>query len=224
MKNILVVAAHPDDETLGCGGTLLLHRANGCRLHWLIATQAGPPDWSQSLVRKKELEVKKVSAAYGMASVHRLGFPSTMLDRVSRADLMERVRQVIAKSHPQVVYVVHPGDVHSDHRELARATFSVIKAFRLRQLGIQRVLCYETLSSTEALAPGLCAPFVPNVYQNITPMLKRKIEILHLYRTEEQGGIFPRSASSVGALARYRGATVGVKYAEAFALMHEVLG
>jgi len=99
----------------------------------------------------------------------------------------------------------------------------VVKPFYLARLHVHRVLCYEILSSTEAAPPQLGHAFMPNVFIDITPYIERKIEIMALYETGAQLDPLPRGPSALRALARYRGATIGVEYAEAFMLIHEVI-
>ncbi len=219
---ILTISVHPDDETLGCGGTLLCHQVQGHKLHWLIVTQTCTPQWPEEIVARKATEVENVANAYGMQSMHKLGMPTVRLDTIPQADLIDGVRQVIDQIRPKTVYLIHSGDVHTDHHAVFTATMSVLKSFYMQKLGVQRILCYETLSSTEAAPPQHHRLFVPNVYQNITPYIERKIEIMSLYETEAQSDPFPRGPSAIRALARYRGATVGVDYAEAFMLIREV--
>jgi len=219
--NVLVVAAHPDDETLGCGGTLLRHRARGHGVHWLIATQAHAPAWAPEVIQRKAGEIASVAEAYGMESVARLGFPAARLDTVPQADLVDGVRAVVDRVRPDVVYLTHLGDVHADHRIVSVAAFSVLKASYMKRWGLRRILCYETLSSTET-APFRDGVFVPTVFHDITPHVERKIEIMSAYATESHQDPAPRGPSAIRALARYRGATIGVEYAEAFVLMREV--
>lgn len=220
---ILAIAAHPDDETLGCGGTLLKWKAAGAELFWLIATEPKEPHWSAETIRCKAAEVESVAEAYGFAQHLQLGFASGELDHMALRDVMGPLGKVVARIKPTTVCVVHGGDIHSDHRTLFAATTSVLKPFRMAELGVRRILSYETLSSTDASVPGIWASgFLVNVFEDISPYLKRKIEIMELYHTEVQAPLLPRSASAIQALARYRGATIGVEYAEAFVLLREV--
>lgn len=219
---ILAISAHPDDETLGCGGTLLKHLAAGDQLFWLIVTQAHEPQWSAEVIMRKAEEVSKVAEAYGIKRVIKLGLPTVQLDTLSQADLISRIRSVITEIAPEVVYLVHDGDVHSDHHAVFQATLCVLKAFYMRQLGVKRVLSYETLSSTEAAPPQFHRAFAPTIFHDISPHIDQKIEIMSMYATEFQPDPFPRGATSIRALARWRGATVGVEYAEAFVLIREV--
>jgi LmbE family N-acetylglucosaminyl deacetylase len=221
--NVLAISVHPDDETLGCGGTLLRHREEGDTVDWAIATQTHSPQWSQEIVDRKAAEVDVVASGYSMRSVHKLGLPTTRLDVTPLAELIEGLRKVIEQVRPAVVYLPHYGDVHSDHHVVFLATFSVLKAFYMRSLGVRRVLSYETLSSTEAAPPQAFRAFVPNVYKDITPHIERKIEIMGLYTSESQPDPLPRGPRAIRALARFRGATVGVEYAEAFMLVREVV-
>lgn len=219
---VLVVAAHPDDETLGCGGTLLRHRAAGDRLYWARATEAHQPQWSAGEVRRKADEVERVTRAYGMEERFDLGFPAALLDTVPQAVLMEEIGAVVEEVRPATIYLVHGGDVHTDHRALFTAAMSVLKPLHMGRLDVRRVLCFETLSSTEAAPPCRETAFLPTVFHDITPHIDRKLEIMELYETEAQPDPSPRGPSAIRALARLRGATMGVEYAEAFQMVREL--
>ncbi len=222
MSRILAISTHPDDETLGCGGTLLRHRDAGDVLFWLIVTETHAPQWSQESIARRAKEVVQVAAQYGFEHTSKLGFPAARLDTVPQAELMDAIRGVVAEVRPEIVYLIHEGDVHSDHRAVFAAAMSVLKAFRMREWGVCRVLSYETLSSTEAAPVHPQRVFLPQVYRDITPYLERKLEIMGLYESEVHTDPLPRGPSAIRALARYRGAAVGVEYAEAFMLIREV--
>jgi hypothetical protein len=100
---------------------------------------------------------------------------------------------------------------------------SVLKPFYMTQLGVRRVLSYETLSSTEAAPPDPARAFVPEIFSDITPYLDRKIEIMALYESEAQPALMPRAPSGIQSKARQRGATIGIEYAEAFKLIWEIM-
>lgn len=219
----LVVSVHPDDETLGCGGTILRRVAEGGSVSWAIVTRAHSPAWTEDVIETKSREIDAVAEAYGMTSVHRLGFPSTLLDTVPRGELMQALRAVVDEVRPEVVYVTHPGDAHAEHTIAFEAVTAVLRAFRMAETGLRRVLAYETLSSTDA-APALPArAFLPQVFVDVTPYLEQKLEIMALYASEAQADPLPRGPSAIRALARARGASVGVEYAEAFALARELV-
>ena len=217
--NVLAIAAHPDDETLGCGGTLLKHRDAGDRIFWLIATVCHEPRWTAAIIQRKAAEVDRVARAYGAEKVFRLGLPNARLDTVAVDDIMGPIGGVVDEVAPEIVYLLHAGDVHTDHQAVFTASMSVLKPFHMARLRVRRILSYETLSSTDA-APRWA--FVPNVYSDITPYIERKIEIMGMYETEVQPDPMPRSPSAIRAVARYRGAAVNAGYAEAFTLLREL--
>ncbi len=219
---ILAIAVHPDDETLGCGGTLLSHRDTGDELHWLIMTVPAESDFGTAVLEQKKIEVENVGNAYGMQSVHRLEFPATGLETVPFSRLLESIRSVMDKVRPQIVYLIHHGDVHTDHQVGFMAALSVLKPFYMKNYGVRRILAYETLSSTDA-APHLANNiFIPHIYRDISPFIDRKIEIMEIYKSEVQPDPMPRGPSAIRALARLRGATIGVEHAEAFMLVREI--
>ena len=147
--------------------------------------------------------------------------PATGLDTVPLNDVIAAVRRTIEVVCPEVIYTVHQGDVHTDHQVVFTATAIVLKPFYMRELGVKRFLLFQTLSSTDA-APALSTRmFVPNVYCDITPYIDRKIKSCICFRS--RWGASPcRVDSAIRALARVRGASVAVPYAEAFMLIREV--
>lgn len=222
-RSIAIISVHPDDETLGCGGTMLKHRAAGDSLHWLIVSRALASQWSDELKAVKAAEIKAVAEAYEMSSWKQCEFPAAHLDTVAKNDLIHAINGFLDSIQAETVYLVHGGDVNSDHAAVFDAVTSVVKPFHLKRLGIRRVLCYETLSSTDA-APALAhRAFLPVVFSEITPWIDRKIEIMGLYASETQAELMPRGASAIRALARWRGATIGCEYAEAFMPLREII-
>ncbi len=219
--NVLAISAHPDDETLGCGGTLLKHRHAGDRIFWIIATVCHEPQWSADLIARKAIEVDRVADAFG-AEKFKFGFPNAQLDTIGIGELMKPIERVVADVTPEVIYMLHGGDIHTDHYMLATAAMSVLKPFYMSRRGIRRVLGYETLSSTDAAPQRGERMFMPNVYSDITPFLEEKLRIMGLYESEIHAEPMPRSPSAIRALARFRGATISAEYAEAFTLIREV--
>ena len=216
---VLVIAPHPDDETLGCGGTLLKHVAAGDSVSWIIVTKAYEPRWPREVIDRREQEIEKVSAAYGFAKRFRLTFPAARLDTVPLEELLKSINEIVAEVKPDWIYTVHTGDIHSDHRIVFEATMSAVKSFNN---GVQRLLSYETISSTDAMPSSTATVFLPNVYCDITPFIERKLEIMSLYQGEVHPYPLPRALESIRALARFRGATVATEYAEAFMLLREL--
>ena len=220
---VLIIAVHPDDETLGCGATLLRHLSQNDELHWLIVTQTYAPQWSQETMDKKAAEIEAVAEAYQFKAVYKLKMPTVKLDIQPQAELISQIGKITNKVKPNVVYLNHDGDIHTDHHAVFTATMSVFKPFYMKSWGIHRILCYETLSSTEAAPPFPSKAFLPTIYHDISPYMDRKIEIMNLYQSEIQKEPLPRSPSAIYAQARFRGATIGVEYAEAFMLVREII-
>jgi len=219
---ILVVAVHPDDETLGCGGTLLKHASQGDTLHWLIITSAHPQDYSQKIIAQQARQVSLVKKAYPFRTLNWLKFPTTRLETISLKTLIEAIEDVVQQVKPEIVFVPNPYDVHSDHRVTFSAAMTVFKPLSMPKRGIKRVLACEVLSETDAAPPLTNNVFIPNVFVDVSSTIERKLEIFSLYESELHSEPLPRSLSAIRALARYRGATIGVEYAEAFMLVREV--
>ncbi|MBI2552441.1 PIG-L family deacetylase [Candidatus Uhrbacteria bacterium] len=222
MATILVVAPHPDDETLGCGGTLLKHAGHGDQVYWLIMTKMSPVvGYSAEQISIREEEIKKVVEAYHFEKVFPLQYATTMLDTVPRRELMAAVSKVVKEVQPTTIYLPNRSDIHSDHRVTFETVMGAIKTFRAPS--VKRVLAYEVLSETE-FAPSLpTEAFMPNSFSDISDYLEKKIEIMHLYEGELGTHPFPRSAENIRALATLRGATAGVQYAEAFTVLKEIV-
>ena len=222
MSSILVVAPHPDDETLGCGGTLLKHRQQGDRINWLIMTRTWSPKYTERDIQQQETQIKAVDRAYSFAHTEWLHFKTTTLDSIPLNEIIDAIRNVIAKVKPETVYIPSAVDIHSDHQVVVQGVMAVLKPFYMRSLGVRRILACEILSETDASISGFRGTFSPNIYHDISDTYDAKLEIMKLFQTEVQPEPFPRSLSSIQALARTRGASIGVKYAEAFMLIREV--
>ncbi|MBS0418961.1 MAG: PIG-L family deacetylase [Proteobacteria bacterium] len=215
----MVIAPHPDDELLGCGGTLLRRKAEGTELAWLIVTGISEAaGYSAEAVAARDAEIAQVAARVGFDQVFNLRLATARLDELPRADLVRRFSSAFEAFAPTEVLVPHPSDVHTDHRLVFETAAACTKWFRYPS--VTRVLAYETLSETEF---GLDADsyFRPNFYVDISRYLEAKLEALTIYRSELGQFPFPRSAEAVRALASLRGATAGFRAAEAFQLLRE---
>ena len=220
MKRVTVISAHPDDETLGCGATLLKHKAAGHELSWVIATEPWSPLFSSEWIDRRERQIKLVTEAYGMCRVERLGFPTTKLDTVSIVDISEKMRSALKQTKPDRLYSVFPFDAHSDHRITFEAAYNAIKPFNASV--IPDFYCYETLSSTELAPPLYGKQFAPNAFSNVNNFIHQKFELLKIYEGEIHSAPHPRSLELVGSLAKLRGSLAGVHYGEAFMIMRMI--
>jgi LmbE family N-acetylglucosaminyl deacetylase len=218
----LVISPHLDDETLGCGGTLLRHKREGDAVAWLnvsgISMELG---FSAEKVNQQTVEIERVAQLYNFDAVHNLNLPPAQLDMLPSQQLVERLGEVIRLIRPDVIYLPFPGDIHTDHRIVFDAAIACTKWFRGNT--IKRVLVYETLSETDFGLSFSNGGFKPNVYVNITEFLETKITIMRLY--EKEMGIFPypRSDQAIRALAQVRGVVAGYAAAEGFILLREII-
>ena len=221
MNKILVIAVHPDDETLGCGGTLLKHKANGDEIHWLIATDIKESEgYGISTIKKRNKEITKIEDLYGFTSVNKLDLSTTKVDTYSVSVLVSKISSVIDRIKPDIIYLPFKGDVHSDHKYIFDAAYSCTKVFRYPF--IKKIYMMETLSETEFSLSTKEDSFVPNVFVDISEYMDRKIEAMKIYESEMGDHPFPRSERNLRALATYRGATSRCNYAESFMLLKEI--
>ena len=218
MKNIvLVIAVHPDDETLGCGGTLLKHKASGDEVHWLICTTI---DKTNSYYKTREDELKIVADAYKFNSVNNLRLKTMQVDEYGMSSLIDKISNVINTIKPNIIYLPFKGDVHSDHRKIFEASYSCTKSFRYPF--IKKIYMMEILSETEFAPSTKEDSFIPNTFVDISAYFEKKIEIMKIFKSEISMHPFPRSERNLKSLATLRGATAGCEYAESFVLLKDI--
>ena len=218
MSNIVVVSAHPDDETLGAGGTLLKHKDSGDKIFWIIITSISEDQgYSSEKVHSRKMEILKVSELFAIDEVFELGYLTMTLSSSSLIKMVPEISKIFNNVQPEVVYTMNRSDAHSDHRVIFDAVYACTKAFRYPY--IKKVLMYECISETE-FAPAIPERvFQPNYFVDISDYLDKKNEIIKIYESELGEHPFPRSIRNIEALATFRGATAGVRYAEAFQLI-----
>lgn len=221
MIKVLIIAVHPDDETLGCSGTILKHRDNGDENHWLILTNINNEKvWGLERIIQRQKEIMFVSEKYDFASTTKLDYDTTKLDKIPLSELTQKISEVIKKIMPDVIYLHNRSDVHSDHRVSFDAIISATKSFN--NPFIKKILMYETISETD-FAPALQEnAFIPNYYIDISKYINEKIDIMRVFSSELKEHPFPRSEKNIRALATYRGAQCNSEYAEAFMLLKEI--
>ena len=220
--NILVISPHPDDETLGCGGTILKHEDIGDKIYWLIITNIDAKNgWNRNIVEKRQKEIETVAEIYGFEKTFKLDYPAAKLDTMPIQEIIESISKVIFEIKPEVIYLPNRSDVHTDHQITFKTAYSCTKNFRYPF--IKKILMYETLSETE-FAPALPEnTFTPNVFVDTTKYFEKKLEIFKIYKSEVMEEPFPRSLKVVEAFNKYRGSRIGEKYAEAFVLLEEII-
>jgi LmbE family N-acetylglucosaminyl deacetylase len=215
MKNVIVISAHPDDETLGVGGTLLKHKANEDKLYWIIITSISENyGFSKDRVNSRDKEIDEVRKRFGFENVFFLNYPTTSLTSSSVPNLVPEISKIFQEVKPEVIYTLNRSDAHSDHRYLSDAVMACTKSFRYPFL--KKILMYECISETE-FAPSFPEKvFIPNYFVDISPFMEEKIEIMQIYSSELGDHPFPRSIRNIKALGTFRGAVAGCEYAEAF--------
>lgn len=218
MKKVIVISAHPDDEILGVGGTLLKHKKCGDNLAWVIITGIDEANgFTNERVRTRELEISQVSDRIGFSKVYKLNYPTMGLNPEIVNEMIPKISSIFNEFEPEVIYVMNRSDAHSDHRYTFDAVAACTKSFRYPF--IKKVLMYECISETE-FAPQLPEKiFIPNYFVDISNYLAKKLEIMKIYESELGEHPFPRSIKNIESLAIYRGASVGVNYAEAFQII-----
>jgi LmbE family N-acetylglucosaminyl deacetylase len=220
-KVVACVAPHPDDETLGCGGTLLKHFEDGDAVHWIIATDINAEiGFTPQQVDIRALEIQKVSKAYSFAGIHQLHFPTMRLDQIPMLDIVSAMGQVIRNIGVEVLYVPYRNDAHSDHAVVFDAAIACARSFRYPS--VKSIIAYETLSETEFGLKPEDAGFRPNLFVGVDNYIERKIDIMRLYAGEMAEFPFPRSEVTIRALAQLRGSQAGTSAAEAFMLLKEI--
>lgn len=218
MDNIIVVAPHPDDETLGCGGTILRHKENGDKVCWLIVTKMGK-QFDVSKRERRISEIQQVQKLYNLDKVYQLDFDPANLDAYPLGDIIKEIGKVFCEFEPNIIYLPYRSDIHSDHKVVFDATVACTKWFRYPF--INKVLVYETLSETDFTINPDANQFRPNVFVDISSYLNKKLEIMQVYSSEIAEHPFPRSIKSIKSLAFLRGTASGYEAAEAFMLLKE---
>ena len=218
MRNIVVISAHPDDEILGVGGTLLKHKKNGDKIYWLITTNIFENQgFSKERISSRQKEIKKISEALSVEKVFMLDYPTMSLSTSALIEMVPKISKIFTEIEPEIVYCLNRSDAHSDHRITFDAVMACTKSFRYPF--IKQVLMYECISETE-FAPQLPEKvFTPNYFVDISSFLEEKMNLMKIYESELGKHPFPRSLKNIEALATFRGASVGVEYAEAFQLI-----
>ncbi len=219
MKKVLVTAVHPDDETLGCGGTLLKHKDRGDEIYWMIMTNISTEyGFSENDVKARQEEIKRVTDEYGFNGVFELDLPAAGLDEVNRREIITKVSNVIQQVKPDTVVLPYEFDVHSDHRITFDAVYSCTKTFRYPS--IKNLYMMEVVSETEFASPS--KGFRPNYFVDITNHMEDKLNLFDIYKSESGDHPFPRSRKNIQAIATFRGAMSGCRYAESFMVLKEI--
>lgn len=226
MKNVLVVAAHPDDEVLGCGGTIARMASSGAEVNVVIfatgltSRTEFDPAQSESALRAHHDRAKKAGAVLGAKSVRVLAFPDQRMDSIPLLDITQALEREIAESKPDTIFTHHGGDLNMDHVILHRATLVATRPVAAGS--VRRVYTYEVPSSTEWAFQKFEPQFRPSVFFDVQVFIEKKIEAMEIYKSEARTFPHPRSPEALRAIAARWGSVVGVPAAEAFELVREI--
>lgn len=217
---VLVIAPHPDDDILGVGGTIHKRSCRGDDVHVCIVTKGCPPRFEESLVEAGRKEEREAAKYLGAKSVTFIDYKAAMLDSEPIVNLNDTLTGVVLSVQPDDVYIPFYGDVHKDHKIVADAAMVAVRP----KVGstVKRVYAYEVISETGWDFQTPHNLFSPNVFEDITYHLEAKLEALRMFKSQIQEFPNARSTEAVRSLAKYRGATVGLRAAEAFSIIREI--
>lgn len=225
-KNILVIAAHPDDEVLGAGGTIARLSHEGAHVTIVILAEGITSRAGLSENAKKSQseflhgQARKVGKFLGAKDVRLLGFPDNRMDTVPLLDIVQKIEEVIDDVRPEIVYTQHGGDLNIDHAVTFRATMTATRP--MRGSCVKCVYAYEVGSSTEWSFQKFSPVFRPTSFMDISKTLTKKIEAMQMYESETRAFPHPRSPEAIEAKAKVWGSTAGLLAAEAFECIRTV--
>jgi N-acetylglucosamine malate deacetylase 1 len=220
MNTVLVVAAHPDDEALGCSGTIAKHIERGDSVHLLFMT-----DGVASRIGSKNNAEERLTAAQdaaqilGVNSFTSFNFPDNKMDSIPLLDVVKKIEDKITQLQPEVIYTHHVGDLNIDHQVTHKAVMTACRP--QPDFCVKEIYAFEVLSSTEWNTPGI-GFFSPNVFIDVTDYIYIKKQVLKVYSEEMRIIPHSRSIENVIRLSALRGNSVGVDYAEAFLLVRKI--
>ncbi len=216
---IMVVSPHPDDETLGAGGTLIKMKKLGHDIYWLNVTDVSEElGWDKVFVNKRRDQIEKIKNHYGFSEFFNLSFAPAKLSMIDETDLISAIKDIFNRVEPQWIIIPGNYDAHSDHRIVYNSCMAAAKSFRSPY--IKRITTMEIMSETDCGFQS--EKFEPNMFIDITDEIEHKIKAMEYYDTELQETPFPRSIRNIRAVAAVRGASCSCEYAEAFQIVRFV--
>jgi LmbE family N-acetylglucosaminyl deacetylase len=220
---ILVLAAHPDDEVLGCGGTIARLSQEGNELYIAILGEGitsrykSRNDVDSELLKELRLQTNDVASYLGAKELFIHDLPDNRFDTIPLLEVIKIIEGLICNLGPQILFTHHCGDLNIDHRIVFTATLTAARP--MMNCSVKQIYAYEVPSATDWSMGCIKPVFCPNVFLDISDTLEKKIEAMNLYDKEIRIFPHPRSAESLRALARQRGVISGVMAAEAFELI-----
>jgi len=220
IERALVIAPHPDDEVLGCGGTMARLIAMGRQVDVVICTRGMAPQFDAEQSDRVQAEARAAHALLGVRHSRVLDLPAARLDQLATADLNAAICAAVAELQPDTVFVPFVGDLHFDHRLVFDAAMVAARPIGTRYPS--RILAYETVSETNWSAPYLAPSFQPNLFVDISRTLEAKLAAFSCFASQVRPFPNERSLETLRALAMIRGSCVNREAAEAFVVIREV--
>lgn len=215
--NVLIVAAHPDDEVIGAGGTIARHVRAGDAVSLLVMTEVWEPRWPAKEREARKGEAEAAAEVLGIREVRFAGFPTVKLNTVATVELTAAVTKAVEEFDADVVYLPPPNDVNRDHTEVFEAGLAATRP--LPDSSVRKVLAYEIATTARF---GTSGGLQPNVFVDISELMETKLQAMSCYKSELRKPPHPRSLEGLKIAARERGLSVGVEYAEVFGLVRLV--
>lgn len=220
MKNILIVAPHPDDEVIGCGGLIKKYSEQGWHVYVLVLTRGTPKLYSEERIENVRQEAKTAHRILGVKETIFLDYFAPELDMVSIADISRSIAKVINDLKAEKLFLPHRGDIHNDHSVAFKA--GLVAARPINNISIKEIYSYETLSETEWAAPFSDDAFIPTFFVNITDQIEYKLQAMMCFKSQLKDFPNPRSLETIESIAKFRGATAGFERAEAFMVIRQI--
>lgn len=217
---VVAVVAHPDDEVLGVGATLVRHCRDGDEVHALVLADGATSRYPDEMVGGLQDAGRASARELGLASIRFAGLPDQRLDGLPLLDVVRAVEEALDELRPDVVYTHFPGDANLDHAVVARAAWTACRPYQ--RPSVRRLLAFETPSSTEWGWPAVGPRFDPTVFVDVTDQLDTKLAAMSHYASELRPAPHPRELAALRARAAYWGSHVGVAAAEPFMLLREL--
>jgi len=219
-EKVLVVCAHPDDETLGLGGTLANHSKNGDDILVIFfANGQYGRDESKAGIKKRENQSKRACDILGIKNLKFYNYDDQLLEKIPLIELTSKIELVIKKFQPTILYTHYSGDMNQDHRRVFEAV--LISSRPKPSSKIKKLICFETPSSTEW--GNSQDGFIPNLFVDIENVIQKKIDAIKQYGNEVENFPHPRSVEAIISRAKYWGSTVGLPKAEVFLIVRQVV-
>lgn len=221
MSNVLIIAAHPDDEVLGCGGTIAKLAAEGKQVEILILGEgAASRGGSAKEIEQLQTHARNAANILGAANVRFASLPDNRFDTVALLDIIKQIEAVVDELKPETVFTQHGGDLNVDHQITFRAVMTAVRP--MAGSPVRALYAYEVGSSTEWAFQQFAPVFRPSLFVDISGFLDKKIAAMQAYESEARPAPHPRSPEVLRAQAAVRGSAVGLAAAEAFETIWEI--